>query len=106
MRSHPCGLLLRGELRPELHPAPHDAVGLDGVRGAVRRRLEIVPRVRLADVGGEGTLELRVARAGEEEVVVPVKMGVNCQIQRSNVKRRSGRLFLTSWDRWRGQDRP
>lgn len=74
VRGHPRRLLLRGQLRPELHPAAHDAVALYGDGGAVRRRLEVVARVRLANVRGEGALELRVALASEKEVVVPVKI--------------------------------
>ena len=72
MRSHPSRLLLCGQLWPELHPAPHDTVALDGDRDAVRRDLEVIARVSLADVRGEGALELGIDLSLEEEVVVPV----------------------------------
>ncbi len=82
MRGYTSRLLLCGELRPELHAAPHDTVALDGDRvDAGRRDLKVVARVSLADVPGEGALQLGVDFSFEEEIVVPVKCKWNVSDQ-------------------------
>ena len=91
-------LLCGGDFWTELNSATNNALRLDRDCWGLGT-LEIIPRVGLANMGGEWALELRVNLSCKFEVVVPSTPKI------SWCSRCQKDMQLTSEDLWQVQDR-